>query len=145
MYQYRESGLDTVWLINGYTIIDDEEFGECVSITDTRGLHKAIARELIFNKPTLTGAEFRFLRKELELSQKALADLLGKDEQAVARWEKAKKAPAQADRMLRVLVLDYYNEHVKLIDLINRIRDIDEQNRIEQHFKDDETGWKKAA
>lgn len=145
MYQYRESGLDTVWLVNGYTIIDDEDFGECVSITDTRGLHKAIAQDLIFNKPSLTGAEFRFLRKELELSQKALADLLGKDEQAVARWEKTKKAPAQADRMLRVLVLDYYNEHVKLIELINRIRDIDEQIQFEQHFKDDETGWKKAA
>jgi DNA-binding transcriptional regulator YiaG len=145
MYQYRESGLDTVWLVNGYTIIDDEEFGECVSITDTRGSHKAIAHDLIFNKPTLTGAEFRFLRKELELSQKALADLLGKDEQAVARWEKAHKAPAQADRMLRVLVLDYYNEHVKLIELINRIRDIDEQNHAEQHFRDDKTGWKKAA
>jgi DNA-binding transcriptional regulator YiaG len=145
MYLYRESGLNTVWLVNGYTIIEDEEFGECVSVTDTRGLHKAIAHDLIFNKPTLTGAEFRFLRKELELSQKALADLLGKDEQAVARWEKAKKAPTQADRMLRVLVLDYYNVHVKLIELINRIRDIDEQNQVEQHFKDDETGWKKAA
>lgn len=145
MYQYRESGLDTVWLVNGYTIIEDEEFGECVSITDTRGLHKAIAHDLIFNKPSLTGDEFRFLRKELELSQKALADLLGKDEQAVARWEKAKKAPIQADRMLRALVLDFYKEHVGLIELITRIRDIDEQNNIEQHFEDNERGWKKAA
>lgn len=145
MYQYRECGLDSVWLINGYTLIEDDAYGNCVSITDTKGLHKAIAHDLIFNKPTLTGAEFRFLRKELELSQKALADLVGKDEQAIARWEKTKKAPTHADRMLRALILDFHKENVGLIELINRIRDIDEQNHYDLRFEDNESGWRKAA
>jgi hypothetical protein len=54
MYQYQESGLDNVWLVNGYSVIDDPDYGECVSISDTLGLHKAIAHNLIFNKPRLT-------------------------------------------------------------------------------------------
>ena len=110
MYQYQESGLDNVWLVNGYSVIDDPDYGECVSISDTLGLHKAIAHNLIFNKPRLIGAEFRFLRKELDLSQKALSDLFGNEEQAVARWEKTGKVPKWADRLLRACLIEFYGE-----------------------------------
>lgn len=145
MYHYKDCGLDNIWLVNGYTTIDDEEFGACVSITDTRGLHKAIAHDLVFNKPSLTGKEFRFLRKELDLSQKALSDLLGNDEQAVARWEKSGKVSKWADRLLRVFVIEFYGEKTGIRELIARIRDIDERKQERQLFKDDAAGWKKAA
>lgn len=145
MYHYTESGLDNIWLINGYCIIVDEDYGECVSISDVTGLNRAIGHDLVFNKPSLTGAEFRFLRKELDLSQKALADLMGKDEQSIARWEKSAKAPKYADRMLRALVLDFYGEKISLLALIDRIRDIDEQEWMAQKFEDDASGWKKSA
>ncbi|MGD0961055.1 MAG: hypothetical protein ABSB19_14715 [Methylomonas sp.] len=145
MHHYKSCGLNNIWLENGYSIINDEEYGECVSISDTVGLHKAIAHDLIFNKPTLTGKEFRFLRKELDLSQKALSDLLGNEEQAVARWEKTGHVPKWADRLLRACVAEFYGEPTGIQRLIARIRDIDEQGQEKKIFKDDNSGWKKAA
>lgn len=145
MYHYQESGLDNVWLVNGYTVIDYPDYGECVSITDVDGLNRAIAQNLIYNKPSLSGSEFRFLRKELELSQRSLSDLFGNDEQAIARWEKSGKIPKWADRMLRAYVVEFYGDHIGIIKLIDRIKDLDAQARKKEIFEDYETGWKKAA
>lgn len=145
MYHYQESGLNNIWLVNGYDIIDDPDYGECVSITDVAGLNRAIAHNLIFNKPTLNGSEFRFLRKELDLSQKALADLLGNDEQAVARWEKKGKVPKWADRLLRACLIEFYGEDTGILELIARIKNIDEKDQEKEMFEDYDTGWKRAA
>jgi hypothetical protein len=41
-YQYRESGLDDVWLVNGFTIRDDPAYGPLIFISDIDGLHRAI-------------------------------------------------------------------------------------------------------
>ena len=145
MYHYQECGLNNIWLVNGYDTVDIEGYGDCTAINDVKGLDRAIACDLVYNKPLLTGAEFRFLRKNLELSQKALSDLIGKDEQAIARWEKAVRVPKQADRMLRAFVMDFYQEQTGLIALIKRLRDIDEQAYNERHFRDDQNTWKVAA
>ena len=40
-YHYTESGLSNVWLENGYTIEQDPNYGELVSIANVRGLHEA--------------------------------------------------------------------------------------------------------
>jgi DNA-binding transcriptional regulator YiaG len=144
MHHYQECGLKNIWLVNGYEIIEDPDYGICVAISDTRGLHKAIGHDLITTKPKLTGTEFRFLRKELDLSQNALAALIGNNEQAVARWEKGGNIPKWADHVIRILVQDYYGE-TGAIKLIERIRDLDRQKQEKQIFKDDSTGWKKAA
>ncbi|MDP3878033.1 MAG: helix-turn-helix domain-containing protein [Methylobacter sp.] len=145
MYHYQESGLNNIWLVNGYDIINDPDYGECVSITDVSGLNKAIAHHFIFNKPSFSGAEFRFLRKELDLSQKALADLLGNDEQAIARWEKKGKVPKWADRLLRACLIEFYDEGTGILELIARIKDIDEIDQEKELFEDYATGWKRAA
>ena len=39
------------------------------------------------------GAELRFLRFRLDLSQKQLAGIVGSAEQNIRRWEKARKQP----------------------------------------------------
>ena len=41
-YHYTESGLDTVYLLNGYEIVKSER-GTGVRIQDVDGLHTAIA------------------------------------------------------------------------------------------------------
>jgi len=92
MYHYQECGLKNVYLINGYQEIDTP-YGKAISITDTGGLDKAIAQQLIAYKPKLTGSEFRFLRKHMGLSQARLATLLDKTEQSVAIWEKKATSP----------------------------------------------------
>ena len=70
MYQYKTYGLNTVYLANGY---DTAEFdGEiATSIHDIDGLHKAIGRNLAELSRALTGSEFRFLRVEMDMSQRA--------------------------------------------------------------------------
>src|SRR3546814_6244956 len=67
MYHYTESGLRNVWLANGYKIrnVGGEE---AVAIHDVDELHRTIGRNLA-RKSRLTGAELRFLRKEMGLSQ----------------------------------------------------------------------------
>ncbi|NBN63174.1 transcriptional regulator [Microvirga tunisiensis] len=108
-YHYKASGLDNIVLVNGYRIEQDPDYGELVHIEDIHGLHRAIARRLISMPRPLTGAEFRFLRTCLDMSQPALALSLGSTEQNIRNWEvKGRTVPVAnqpADRLLRVLVL----------------------------------------
>lgn len=109
-YHYRESGLDNVWLVNGFERYETA-YGSAVSIADVKGLHLSLAKMLVNSPRTLTGAEFRFLRNELDLSQRQLGELINSDEQAIARWEKARTKPVKgaAERIIRAL----YNEFSK--------------------------------
>ena len=87
-----------------------------------RELHRAIARRIAVEKPRLSGAEFRFLRKELSLSQVALAKWLELDEQTVSLWERGRfRIPVAPDRVLRQLVLEQYGGNARLKDLIERL------------------------
>lgn len=104
MYQYMGCGLPNVYLQNGYEETSSP-YGKGVVIHDLEGLHNAIGSTIVSSASGLSGAEFRFLRTELELSQAALAELLGSEVQAIARWEKGKnkKVNAPAERLLRLL------------------------------------------
>ncbi len=106
-YHYRESGLKNIWLRNGYRMVDTP-YGEAVEIEKVEQLHRAIARAVIA-RPRLSGREFRFLRTEMNLSQEALARMLGNSAQSVALWEKGRGAPKWADRLIRAL----YREHAE--------------------------------
>jgi putative transcriptional regulator len=105
MYHYLESGLPNVWLANGYREVATPE-GTGVAIHDVEGLHRAIAQALVEGKPTLSGAEVRFIRKLLQLTQAELGMLLGVGEQTVRNWESAAAVPAQADRGMRLVFRD---------------------------------------
>src|SRR3546814_11999410 len=86
MYHYTESGLRNVWLANGYKIrnVGGEE---AVAIHDVDELHRTIGRNLA-RKSRLTGAELRFLRTEMGLSQNRLAGLFGTSEPKVTLGER---------------------------------------------------------
>ena len=108
MHHYRLSGLDYVYLVNGFTR-HETEYGPGIAFDDLDGLHRAIGEDIITHRAHLSGAEVRFLRKEMDLSQGGLAVGLGVDAQTVARWEKGQTdVPGPADRLIRVL----YREHV---------------------------------
>ena len=83
MYHYTEGGLTNVWLSNGFRE-EDTPYGKGVSIEDVEGLHRVIGMKLVKERAQLTGAEFRFLRKELGLSQAKLAHWWGYEAQSVA-------------------------------------------------------------
>ena len=63
-YQYKESGLDFVYLIGilQYKCVCGETFVEIPRINE---LHLLIGKNIVCKKELLTGAEVKFLRKEL--------------------------------------------------------------------------------
>lgn len=124
MYHYVESGLPNVWLSNGF-VVKETAYGESVAITDVKGLHDLIGKSIAEKPAALTGAEFRFLRKELGLSQERLADIVGLTSQAVAIWEKTDKIPTVNDRYLRGLYLEAKTGEADLMAAINSINKFD--------------------
>lgn len=103
-YLYRESGLKSV-VLTGIRIFwcpwCRVEYPEIPNII---GLHQTIASALTRKPSPLTGAELRFLRKEIGLKAKELAKHLGTTDVNLSRWETGDTPinPA-ADRLVRVL------------------------------------------
>jgi DNA-binding transcriptional regulator YiaG len=144
MYHYTESGLQNVWLKNGY-VIHKTPYGGGASIQDVPGLHRAIC-SVLTKLPKLTGAEFRFLRKELEMSQKALATLLGTSEQNVSLWERRGRVPRTTDRLIKLIYLEKVQKNVKILELIERLNAQDNKEHERLQFEQaSNKEWKEAA
>lgn len=123
MYHFTDGGLRNVWLKNGY-VVKDTPYGKAVAFHDLDGLIKTICHALIQKPGKLTGAEFRYLRSALLLSQKSLGKLLGCSEQAVAKWEKQGRIPKAEDYLIRLLYREKTdgNETVgAVVEMLNTI------------------------
>jgi hypothetical protein len=105
MLQLETTGLPNVFLEDGYAHRETGE-GRVVVVHDIPGLYVAIG-EAVARRRDLTGAEVRFLRKRLELSQAELAACLQTSEQTVSLWERGKvNIPGSESMLLRVLYLE---------------------------------------
>lgn len=140
MFHYTSCGLNNVWLRNGWAA-KKTPYGKGVAIRDVEGLHRAIARTIVARKPKLSGAEFRFLRKELELSQASLAKLFGNDAQSIALWEKRSKVPTWADRLIRGLYRATLEGNVPLRRMIEELNQLEVQKPTRLTFEDTGAGW----
>lgn len=130
MYHYSECGLPNVYLVDGYRTLETE-YGEAVSIEDIENLHAAMCQTLVEEKPSvLSGAEVRFIRKHLELTQAALADYLGVQEQSVRGWEHRETIPRTADRLVRMAYRDITRSYSKTLDQLART--VSSQRRTER-------------
>jgi DNA-binding transcriptional regulator YiaG len=126
MYHYVECGLDNVQLRNGF-VVKQTPYGEAVAIQDVEGLHLAIGIMLAEKPGKLSGQEFRFLRKELGLSQENLGAILGNTDQAIAKWEKTNKIPLAPERLLRGIYLEAKTGEAGLMQGIKRINELDHE------------------
>lgn len=125
-YRYRESGLDNVWLVNGFHA-RTTSYGAAIAIEDVEGLYNAIARSLVEKAGTLGGKEIRFLRKHLGLSQRTLGAVLGSNEETVSNWERDKsEIPPGADRLLRAYWREVKQGDARLKDLVERLAELDD-------------------
>ena len=148
MYHYTDCGLDNVWLVNGYQA-HDTPYGKGLSIDDIKGLHTCISNELVGSAAGLTGAEFRFLRLELDMSQRQVGLLLDKSEQSVANWEKKRNSavPKAADVILRAIYREKTGNNAKITQLLAQLEAAD---RAQAHakrrlaFKDVNHQWEPA-
>lgn len=106
-YHYLASGLDNIFLMNGVTE-KMTDYGPMLHIENINGLHHAIGLHIIEKAEAMEGAEFRFLRKQMHLSQADLAKHLGVTDQTVANYEKGKSGKegiGPADAFMRTFYL----------------------------------------
>jgi DNA-binding XRE family transcriptional regulator len=105
MLQLETTGLPNVFLEDGFEHRETSE-GRALIVHDIPGLFAAIG-EALARKPDLSGAEVRFLRKRLELSQAELAGYLQSSAQTVSLWERGKvRIPGSPSMLLRILYLE---------------------------------------
>ena len=105
-YHYTECGLDDVFILADH--IEKDDNGEAVITIPAIGmLHKAISEGVINADGILNGKEIRFLRSEMGMTQAQLAEILHRDTQTIARWEKNEVGiDATIDVVLRQLVAE---------------------------------------
>jgi DNA-binding transcriptional regulator YiaG len=103
-YHYVESGLDNIYLLNGVSETATD-YGPMVHIDNINGLHRAIGLHIVEKEEPMSGPEFRFLRKQMGLSQAELAKDLGVSDQTVANYEKENTRLGPADALMRACYL----------------------------------------
>ena len=141
LHRFDDAGLRNVWLANGYTI-KRTAYGNAVAVEDVEGLTRVVCRALARKLGRLDGAEFRYLRLHLRLSQKSLAKLFGNTEQSVANWEKRGRVPLWADKHIRLLweAAQDGDETVKrVVDRINEVERLVNQRIVVEETR---RGWR---
>jgi DNA-binding transcriptional regulator YiaG len=105
MYKYPHSGVE-IYLLNGFEF-SESKLGQTVRFRDLNGLHHAVAIELVSDPQPLCGGDFRFLRKELDMSQRRIAEMLQCSEPTVSNWERGTvEIDFLAQMAIRQLVAD---------------------------------------
>lgn len=147
-FHYIRCGLHNVYLRNGFVMKQTPygPYGKAVAIHDLEGLHRAIGLYLAKDKPNLSGAEIRFLRKELDMPQVQLAAVIGVGETTIRHWESGRrKISPSAERVLRSL----YEEHVcgssSIKNLVDRLGQINREIHARMEFEETNGGWRAAA
>lgn len=146
MYHYKDSGLDNIYLVNGFEK-HETAYGAGVAIDDIDGLHKAIGKWLATVPKLITGAELRFLRHELDLSQKKLGLMMGKSEQAIGRWERgsAKAIDPAADRLIRIFYVEHVEGNGSVRSLIEKLCLSDQLEHVRCQLEERNGRWRIAA
>jgi putative zinc finger/helix-turn-helix YgiT family protein len=109
-YRYEDDGIPVILL--GVTLHTCDTCGaETVAIPHLAELHELLASLIVARPGSLTGAEIRFLRKQMGLSSAALAELLGVSREWISACENGKqRLGQQSDSLLRVRYLLHSGE-----------------------------------
>ena len=142
---YNWGGLDDVYLMSGYERCSTED-GDDIIIQDMDGLHRAIAEHLVLTKKSLNGKEVRFLRGQMDLSQRDLGALMRTTDQSVARWEKGEvRIPGPAEMLLRALYMASVSGKIDVRELAEAVTDADEVLTRRQVFAESDGKWRAVA
>jgi DNA-binding transcriptional regulator YiaG len=145
-YHYRECGLDNVYIYGGFEE-KHSPYGVSVAIHDLAGLHQCIAQCLIEKPSPLTGAEFRFLRTELDLSQSTMGRLCGREERSVRYWESREDAVDDAaNQIIRFVYSQRVNPSANYEELSKHIQLLQNADKElhELKLKSTAKGWAPA-
>jgi DNA-binding transcriptional regulator YiaG len=103
-YHYEASGLPNIYLLNGVTV-KDTSYGPMTHIHNVHGLHRAIGLHIAEQPRPMTGAEFRFLRRQMGHTQETLAERMLVSPQTIANYEKSHTEFGPAERLIRALYM----------------------------------------
>lgn len=143
MYHYTESGLQNVWLKNGF-LIEEIDGQKSVAIEDIDGLHRAIGSEICRSR-FITGDEFRFLRKELDYSQARLGEVFGVSENTIANWERNSSIPKAVTALLKAMYFDKVNVQYTATALAIKTEQVEEAQLPAMEFFEENGKWLKKA
>jgi putative transcriptional regulator len=140
--RYTTSGLDYIYLANGFTR-HETECGPGTSIDELNSLHDAIARHVVASPSRLRGQEVRYLRSMLDVSQAGLARILGTKRLTVARWEAKPSTaiPGTADRALRLIFALKMGGDDETAALLELLAEIDEAEYGAAVFEETNGDW----
>ncbi|HEY2497735.1 MAG TPA: type II TA system antitoxin MqsA family protein [Candidatus Angelobacter sp.] len=106
-YQYRESGLDNIWLEDWPMFVCHRCDVKMPLLPDATEAAQWITNGLVREKGRLDGDSIVFLRKAMGLKASELAQILGVDRVTVSRWENDKaEVDAYLDFKLRMEAVD---------------------------------------
>ena len=102
---------------------------------------------MVDRSASLNGAELRFLRTEMELTQRDLAGIIGATEQTLRLWERnsAKHFPGTADRLLRALYSEFLRGDVHIRKMLEKLADLDRMENEPTCFSKTNSSWKPRA
>lgn len=144
-FHYKMSGLDNVWLVNGFHE-EQTPYGRGIRVEDADGLHRVLAHVIVSDKAVMHGAELRFVRKLMGLSQNGLSRLLGCSDQRIARWEKGQtQIDPSAERLTRMIVREWLGENCALMTTLSDLAELDEAMHRDHKLEWRDTGWQRAA
>ncbi len=131
MFHYKDCGLSSVWLINGYT--QEKMNNKCIfRINDKSGLYRLIAKTLINRRGALTGQEMCFIRHEMNLLRQELGKKMGVSTSVIGQWEQScHPLPRQADIELRTV---YVGSLLEDSERVLHVHLLSESGR--EHFKE---------
>lgn len=137
LFHYTDSGLDNVYLASGVNHFEsDDEYGGGYSINNLDGLHKVLVLFVANKGAALTPKEIRFLRIEMDLSQKELAHKLDNTDQTISLWERGKvPIPWAESLVLRSMAVGRaWGQSLNLEQLVDELHTKDFDQELWDHL-----------
>lgn len=121
MIAYSHFALSNLYLINGYK--EEETHHGIERVYEYEDELEQCVRRLVVRKPErLRGWDLRFLRRGLNLSQADFGQMVDRDAQTVARWEKSADAiPKFVDLTIRVRFAEHFEPGMSLQELLSYV------------------------
>jgi len=83
----------------------------------------------------------------MEITQGRLAALVGTKEQTVSLWERQRKKamPGAADRLVRVLYVEYIGGDGSVRRMVDRLAELDQIKSAKAYIRETRKGWQVEA
>lgn len=105
-YRYTASGLDNVILV-GLKECTDDHGEKCVTIPNINKLHDAIAMNVLKRHGGMTGAELKFLRTLMGMTQAELGKIVNREALTIGRWERGEfENDPNAEAIIRLVAAE---------------------------------------